>query len=64
MHNKKDGDRSKSEYWSSFSSSEEVLLNCSGLLVSLPLIPHNYCEQKYDDIHLDKAALVNSVSYE
>lgn len=61
--NVKNGDRSKSEYWSSFSSSEERLLQCRGLLVSLPLIPEHTCNQSADKSHLDELGAVNAVSY-
>ncbi|XP_065215348.1 uncharacterized protein LOC135842011 isoform X2 [Planococcus citri] len=63
VKNSKNGDRSKSEFWSSFSSSEERLLECKGLLASLPLIPYHTCEQKYGDAHLDEESKVNAVSY-
>lgn len=63
VKNVKNGDRSKSEFWSSFSSSEERLLECKGLLASLPLIPYHTCEQKYDNAHLDEVSKVNAVSY-
>ncbi|KAG5872196.1 Protein of unknown function DUF4793, partial [Gonioctena quinquepunctata] len=36
-------DMSNSEFWSSFSSSEEALLNCAGLILNLPLMPHHRC---------------------
>lgn len=61
--NNKSGDRSKSEFWSSFSSSEERLLECKGLLASLPLIPYHTCEEKYDVNHLDEISKINSISY-
>ncbi|XP_071454893.1 uncharacterized protein [Hetaerina americana] len=36
-------DRSRSEFWSSFSSSEEALLICDGLVLYMPLTPHLGC---------------------
>ncbi|XP_046387843.1 uncharacterized protein LOC124157289 isoform X2 [Ischnura elegans] len=36
-------DRSRSEFWSSFSSSEEALLVCDGLVLYMPLTPHLGC---------------------
>ncbi len=60
----KNKDKSKSEFWSSFSSSEETLLECKGLLVSLPLIPNERCENELcSDELLDGLAQINSVSY-
>ncbi|XP_054278718.1 uncharacterized protein LOC129005225 isoform X2 [Macrosteles quadrilineatus] len=56
-------DTSKSEYWSSFSSSEEKLLECEGLLLNLPLTPHPVCEAHRPENVLARAASINTVSY-
>lgn len=56
-------DRSNSEFWSSFSSSEEALLNCAGLILSLPLNPHKMCEHHRSDGDFDKASLANKITY-
>ncbi|XP_053985034.1 uncharacterized protein LOC128879681 isoform X2 [Hylaeus volcanicus] len=55
-------DRSNSEFWSSFSSSEERLLECKGLILNLPLTPHRYCTPKYERDHL-AASFANTVTY-
>lgn len=56
-------DRSNSEFWSSFSSSEEALLNCAGLILSLPLSPNKYCESHSDDSSFIKASHANTITY-
>lgn len=57
-------DRSQSEFWSSFSSSEEALLNCDGLILSLPLNPHRACEPHRDsDADFAAASLANKITY-
>lgn len=56
-------DRSQSEFWSSFSSSEEALLNCAGLILSLPLNPHRSCEKHRSDDDFDAASLANRITY-
>lgn len=53
-------DSSKSEFWSSFSSSEERLMECEGLLLNLPLTPHRHCEPGYPH---DTVLESNTVSY-
>uniref|UniRef100_A0A8D8TT01 E3 ubiquitin-protein ligase APD1-4 middle domain-containing protein n=1 Tax=Cacopsylla melanoneura TaxID=428564 RepID=A0A8D8TT01_9HEMI len=53
-------DSSKSEFWSSFSSSEERLMECEGLLLNLPLTPHRHCEPNYPH---DTVLESNTVSY-
>ncbi|XP_043277168.1 uncharacterized protein [Venturia canescens] len=55
-------DRSNSEFWSSFSSSEERLLECKGLVLNLPLNPHVRCTPKHEDEH-SKASMANTVTY-
>ncbi|XP_072767054.1 uncharacterized protein [Anoplolepis gracilipes] len=55
-------DRSNSEFWSSFSSSEERLLECKGLILNLPLTPHHYCTPKHE-IHHSTASFANTVTY-
>ncbi|OXU28371.1 hypothetical protein TSAR_006422 [Trichomalopsis sarcophagae] len=55
-------DRSNSEFWSSFSSSEERLLECKGLILNLPLTPHRYCEAKWEHRH-SSASIANAVTY-
>ncbi|XP_012256817.2 uncharacterized protein LOC105686493 isoform X2 [Athalia rosae] len=55
-------DRSNSEFWSSFSSSEERLLECNGLILNLPLTPHRHCTPKYENDHL-AASLANTITY-
>ncbi|XP_063238286.1 uncharacterized protein LOC134539871 [Bacillus rossius redtenbacheri] len=54
-------DSSHSEFWSSFSSSEERLLNCSGLIVNLPLSPHPECRKGGPDFQ--RASHPNTVTY-
>lgn len=56
-------DRSNSEFWSSFSSSEEALLNCAGLILSLPLTPHQFCENSRNDKEFTEASAANTVTY-
>ncbi|KAJ6644651.1 Larval cuticle protein LCP-30 [Pseudolycoriella hygida] len=56
-------DRSNSEFWSSFSSSEEALLNCAGLILSLPLTPHRLCASNRSDKEFDEANAANTVTY-
>lgn len=56
-------DMSKSEFWSSFSSSEERLLQCEGLLLNLPLTPHRKCEAHRSESQLAAAAGPNTVTY-
>ncbi|XP_057332960.1 uncharacterized protein LOC130672404 [Microplitis mediator] len=55
-------DRSNSEFWSSFSSSEERLLDCKGLILNLPLTPHHFCSPKYESQH-SAASMANAVTY-
>ena len=55
-------DRSNSEFWSSFSSSEERLLNCKGLILNLPLTPHRHCTPKHEKEH-SAASFANTVTY-
>ncbi|XP_012272253.1 uncharacterized protein LOC105695339 [Orussus abietinus] len=55
-------DRSNSEFWSSFSSSEERLLDCKGLILNLPLTPHQQCTPKFEKHH-HLASLANTVTY-
>jgi len=56
-------DRSHSEFWSSFSSSEEMLLECEGLLLSLPLAPHHKCLPPNKDPDYEAASHPNTVTY-
>ena len=56
-------DTSNSEFWSSFSSSEERLLECEGLLLNLPLTPHRKCEAHRPEDQLAAAAGPNTVTY-
>lgn len=56
-------DRSNSEFWSSFSSSEEALLNCAGLILSLPLSPHKMCSKKANEKQFIEASAANTVTY-
>ncbi|KPI98599.1 hypothetical protein RR46_04572 [Papilio xuthus] len=53
-------DMSNSEFWSSFSSSEEALLECEGLLLNLPLTPHPACTSNQ---HHPDAATPNALTY-
>ncbi|XP_076762492.1 uncharacterized protein LOC143430275 [Xylocopa sonorina] len=55
-------DRSNSEFWSSFSSSEERLLDCKGLILNLPLTPHRLCTPKHEDEH-STASFANTITY-
>ncbi|XP_076166911.1 uncharacterized protein LOC143146454 isoform X1 [Ptiloglossa arizonensis] len=55
-------DRSNSEFWSSFSSSEERLLECKGLILNLPLTPHRHCTPRHEEKHLE-ASFANTVTY-
>ncbi|KOC65647.1 hypothetical protein WH47_00671 [Habropoda laboriosa] len=55
-------DRSNSEFWSSFSSSEERLLECKGLILNLPLTPHRHCTPKHEGEH-STASFANTVTY-
>ncbi|XP_011865778.1 PREDICTED: uncharacterized protein LOC105560886 isoform X2 [Vollenhovia emeryi] len=55
-------DRSNSEFWSSFSSSEERLLECKGLILNLPLTPHRFCTPKHESDH-STASFANTVTY-
>lgn len=54
---------SHSEFWSSFSSSEEKLLECEGLLLSLPLAPHRKCLPPKEHPDYEAASHQNTVSY-
>jgi peptidyl-prolyl cis-trans isomerase SDCCAG10 len=56
-------DRSKSEFWSSFSSSEERLMNCAGLILSLPLTPHRQCVRHQAHHEHTLAAHDNTITY-
>lgn len=56
-------DRSNSEFWSSFSSSEERLLNCAGLILNLPLTPHKQCIQHRQHHEYTVAAHDNTITY-
>ncbi|VVC29154.1 Domain of unknown function DUF4792,Domain of unknown function DUF4793 [Cinara cedri] len=56
-------DRSHSEFWSSFSSSEEMLLECEGLLLSLPLAPHHKCLPPNKQPDYEAASHLNTVNY-
>uniref|UniRef100_A0A1B6DZJ1 E3 ubiquitin-protein ligase APD1-4 middle domain-containing protein n=1 Tax=Clastoptera arizonana TaxID=38151 RepID=A0A1B6DZJ1_9HEMI len=56
-------DKSNSEFWSSFSSSEERLLQCEGLLLNLPLTPHRKCEPQRPLSQLAMAAAPNTMTY-
>jgi len=56
-------DRSKSEFWSSFSSSEERLLNCAGLILNLPLTPHRQCVRHQPHREHILAAHDNAITY-
>ncbi|XP_076226240.1 uncharacterized protein LOC143174823 isoform X1 [Nomia melanderi] len=55
-------DRSNSEFWSSFSSSEERLLECDGLILNLPLTPHRHCTPKHENEHT-AVSFANTVTY-
>lgn len=56
-------DMSNSEFWSSFSSSEEALLNCAGLILNLPLTPHTHCRKDLSDQEIEAAYLANKITY-
>lgn len=56
-------DRSNSEFWSSFSSSEEALLNCAGLILSLPLTPNKLCGAHRTESEISKASFANTITY-
>lgn len=56
-------DMSNSEFWSSFSSSEEALLNCAGLVLNLPLTPSRLCNASESEESLHKAGLHNTLTY-
>jgi len=47
---------------SSFSSSEERLLECKGLILNLPLTPHRFCTPKRESDH-STASFANTVTY-
>ncbi|KAJ2945019.1 hypothetical protein O0L34_g1915 [Tuta absoluta] len=56
-------DMSNSEFWSSFSSSEEALLECEGLILNLPLTPHRSCKADASDEEAMGAARANALTY-
>ncbi|XP_063373642.1 uncharacterized protein LOC134661462 [Cydia amplana] len=56
-------DMSNSEYWSSFSSSEERLLQCDGLILNLPMTPHRSCMKNADEAQSATAAKANALTY-
>ncbi|XP_049881256.1 uncharacterized protein LOC126377520 isoform X2 [Pectinophora gossypiella] len=56
-------DMSNSEFWSSFSSSEEALLECEGLILNLPLTPHSSCHKEATDGDTIAAARANALTY-
>uniref|UniRef100_A0A1B0D8B7 E3 ubiquitin-protein ligase APD1-4 middle domain-containing protein n=1 Tax=Phlebotomus papatasi TaxID=29031 RepID=A0A1B0D8B7_PHLPP len=56
-------DKSNSEFWSSFSSSEEALLNCAGLILSLPLTPHRDCDRSKPETKINGASYANTITY-
>ncbi|XP_059061293.1 uncharacterized protein LOC131854181 [Achroia grisella] len=56
-------DMSNSEFWSSFSSSEEALLECEGLILNLPLTPHPSCNTHATDEEKMSAAQSNALTY-
>ncbi|XP_071053868.1 uncharacterized protein [Onthophagus taurus] len=56
-------DKSNSEFWSSFSSSEEALLNCAGLILNLPLEPHKGCMNTSNHLEIEDAYLANTITY-
>ncbi|XP_050316122.1 uncharacterized protein LOC126750524 [Anthonomus grandis grandis] len=58
-----DHDMSNSEFWSSFSSSEEALLNCEGLILNLPLTPHTNCKRNLSEQEAEETYLANSITY-
>ncbi|XP_034826297.1 uncharacterized protein [Maniola hyperantus] len=56
-------DMSNSEFWSSFSSSEEALLECAGLILNLPLTPHPSCQPAASESESLTAARANALTY-
>ncbi|XP_075986189.1 uncharacterized protein LOC142983185 isoform X2 [Anticarsia gemmatalis] len=56
-------DMSNSEFWSSFSSSEEALLECEGLILNLPLTPHSSCAKNASENLSFAAAQANALTY-
>ncbi|CAG9568750.1 unnamed protein product [Danaus chrysippus] len=56
-------DMSNSEFWSSFSSSEEALLECEGLILNLPLTPHASCTPGASEKDVMDAAAANALTY-
>lgn len=56
-------DRSDSEIWSSFSSSEEALLECPGLIMSLPLTPSRSCVRGRSDSQLREEFSPNTITF-
>ncbi|XP_041971355.1 uncharacterized protein LOC121727543 [Aricia agestis] len=56
-------DMSNSEFWSSFSSSEEALLECAGLILNLPLRPHPSCKAGAPEADTKAAARTNALTY-
>ncbi|CAB3226248.1 unnamed protein product [Arctia plantaginis] len=56
-------DMSNSEFWSSFSSSEEALLECEGLILNLPLTPHSSCVKNASENLSFAAAQSNALTY-
>nr|XP_026491969.1 uncharacterized protein LOC113397729 isoform X1 [Vanessa tameamea] len=56
-------DMSNSEFWSSFSSSEEALLECAGLILNLPLTPHASCQPGAPDKETHAASRANALTY-
>lgn len=56
-------DTSNSEFWSSFSSSEERLLECDGLILSQPLIPSPLCCRKTLPEEMAKLVEQQKISY-
>lgn len=63
LNGKTDNDRSDSEFWSSFSSSEEALLECPGLIMSLPLTPSSKCERGQGDVQLREEFSPNTITF-
>lgn len=55
-----DNDRSNSEFWSSFSSSEERLLQCEGLILSLPLRSNRKCK---NPANFEENSFSNTITY-
>ncbi|CAH2098055.1 unnamed protein product [Euphydryas editha] len=56
-------DMSNSEFWSSFSSSEEALLECAGLILNLPLTPHSSCHPGSSEQETLAASRANALTY-